>query len=212
MKEIAKILGIAVGTASVWVRSIVLSAAAVSCIEQRRFEGLSNSIKARRKAIQKSEILGYVQKDRPSLSKGNLGEAARQIICARLMMAGYSVFRPMFEDTPIDLLVMTKDGSFKRCQCKYIWPRKNGSHAMSLITVRKNGVGFRAVRHRYTTEEVDFFLGYCLVNDSIYVIPNRDLIGREQLTFWITRTPTKNNAKRRTFVADTWCNAFNVLA
>ena len=57
---------------------------------------------------------------RPELSKADLGEAARQVICAKLMFSGVSVFRPLTEDTPVDLLVLKADGSTAKCQCKYM--------------------------------------------------------------------------------------------
>lgn len=107
---------------------------------------------------------------RPELSKADLGEAARQMITARLMLAGVTVFRPLTEDTPIDLLIMSENKVFK-CQCKYIWPSKNGSHRMSLASTRTNNPRKKSYTHLYTSEEVDFFLGYCLDNDSVYVIP-----------------------------------------
>jgi hypothetical protein len=124
---------------------------------------------------------------RPSLSKTDIGEAARQMICARLMLNGVTVFRPMTEDTPIDLLVMKNDGGVLRCQCKYIFPIGDGKHVMSLFAVRKNGPKDKAVKHRYSLEEVNFFLGYCFDNDGVYVIPNTETKGVNQLAFWVLR-------------------------
>lgn len=126
-------------------------------------------------------------KDRPLLSKTDIGEAARQMICARLMLNGVVVFRPMTEDTPTDLLIMKSSGEVLKCQCKYIFPTGKGSHTMSLFSVRKNGPNDKAVRHRYTLEEVDCFLGYCFDNDGVYVIPNAITEGVQQLAFWVLR-------------------------
>lgn len=134
-------------------------------------------------------------KARPELSKGDLGEAARQMICARLMLHGVCVFRPMTEDTPTDLLVLTRSGQVLKCQCKYIYPQKRGSHTMPLSSVRKNGPNSQAVRHIYTADEVDFFLGYCQDNDSVYVIPYADATGRANLVFWVSRNPVGTNGR-----------------
>jgi hypothetical protein len=130
---------------------------------------------------------------RPNLSKGDLGEAARQIICARLMLSGVKVFRPMSEDTPTDLLVLRKDGTVLKCQCKYIYPCSRGNHVMNLFSTRKSGPNSQAIRHRYTTDEVDYFLGYCGDNDGVYVISNRETNGVNQLAFWILREPHGSN-------------------
>ena len=124
---------------------------------------------------------------RPDLSKTDLGEASRQMICARLMLAGVKVFRPMTEDTPTDLLVLKSDGKVLQCQCKYIWPTRRGCHMMNLYAVRKNGPNSKAVLHPYTAQEVDVFLGYCLDNDSVYIIPHAACGGRKMLTLWINR-------------------------
>jgi hypothetical protein len=38
--------------------------------------------------------------------EANLGEAARQVIAGRMLLAGLDVFHPIGEDTPVDLLVL----------------------------------------------------------------------------------------------------------
>jgi PD-(D/E)XK endonuclease len=131
--------------------------------------------------------------NRPNLSKGNLGEAARQMICARLLLNGVNVYRPLYEDTPTDLLILKTNGEIKKCQCKYIYPVKNGSHEMPLCTIRKNGPNSKAIRHKYTKFEVDFFLGYCLDNDSIYTIPYESVEGKRSINLWIFREPKGKN-------------------
>jgi hypothetical protein len=158
-----------------------------------------------RKVVQPTEF-----KDRPKLSKGDLGEAARQMICARLMLHSICVFRPMTEDTPTDLLVLTKSGKVLKCQCKYIFPEKRGSHNMCLYSIRKNGPNRKAVRHVYTSEEVDFFLGYCLDNDSVYVIPYSETRGKQNLIFWVSRSPFGNNQTER-FNTETWKETYDLL-
>jgi hypothetical protein len=144
---------------------------------------------------------------RPPLSKTDLGEATRQIICARLMLNGIKVFRPMTEDTPIDLLVVRENGSIAKCQCKYMFPG-NGCHVMPLCSIRKDGVNSKAIRHIYTKEEVDFFLGYCCDNDSIYVVPFMECGGRQELHFWILRYPTSGVHK---FDGTKFKNAISLL-
>lgn len=148
--------------------------------------------------------------ERPTLSKGDIGEAARQMICAKLMLNGVKVFRPVSEDTPIDLLTLRKDGAIQRCQCKYIYPEKTGNHRMSLCSIRKNNPRGAAKRHRYTLQEVDIFLGYCLDNDTVYVIPNAETGGRKDITLWVLRKSQGFNGHKE-FNAQQWANRFDLL-
>jgi len=144
---------------------------------------------------------------RPALSKTDLGEASRQMIVARLMLNGIQVFRPMTEDTPVDLLVLAGNRVLK-CQCKYIFPCKTGNHLMSLYSVRKGGRTQKAKKHLYSGDEVDFFLGYCFDNDTVYVIPHGDCGGRHSLVFWILRGPANGG---QNYNAVIWKNAFHHL-
>ena len=130
---------------------------------------------------------------RPNLSKSNLGEAARQAICAKLMIRNISVYRPMIEDTTVDLLIVTKSGKIKKCQCKYVYANKHGFHNFLLCSIRKNGPNSKAIKHLYTKEEVDFFLGYCLDNESVYVVPYEDVVGKTSVALWILRDPVAHN-------------------
>jgi hypothetical protein len=148
---------------------------------------------------------------RPDLSKSDLGEATRQMICARLMLHGVKVFRPLTEDTPIDLLILRKTKVLK-CQCKYIFPgSKNAAHQMNLFAVRKWGPKAKAVKHVYKREEVDFFLGYCLANDKVYVFPYDEVAPRQSLTLWIVRAP-QGRCQHATFDHRPWENAFHLLS
>lgn len=118
----------------------------------------------------------------PGVSKGDMGAAARQIISGRMMLAGIDVFFPTTEDTPIDMLAMTSDGRFLKCQCKTIYyTKKTDRFTMPLCTVRKNGPGSKAIKHTYTEDEVDVFIGYSHYNDTVYVIPFKDAGGRSYL-------------------------------
>ena len=143
----------------------------------------------------KKVVSVVVSKERPNLSKVDIGEASRQMICARLMFNEVKVFRPMTKDTSTDLLVMKEDGTVLKCQCKYVYPSGNGRHIMNLFASRKNKQSNRVVKHRYSLQEVDFFLGYCADNDGVYVIPNSDTTGTSSLAFWVLRSSMGSNGK-----------------
>lgn len=147
---------------------------------------------------------------RPNLSKTDMGEAARQMICARLLLNEIKVFRPLTEDTPIDLLVLTNGGVVLRCQCKYIFPQPNGSHCMNLYAVRKWGPNAKATKHRYTSNEVDFFIGYSSTDDGIYIFPFDEVCSRQQLTLWLLRSP-RGKCQHPGFDPGPWKGAFHLL-
>lgn len=124
------------------------------------------------------------------LSKTDIGEASRQLICARLMFNGLSVFKPITEDTPVDLLLINKNNKILRCQCKFIYLNKNGGHTLLFCTVRKNNVSKKAKVHVYTDKDVDFIIGYCIDNDSLYIVPIKEVNNRRSVTLWLLREPT----------------------
>ncbi len=127
------------------------------------------------------------------------------------MQAGLDVFMPLGEDTPIDLLVLRADGVALKCQCKAMFVHKSGIHVMPLVTVRKWGPNSRAVVHRYTRDEVDFFVGYAVEVDTVFVFPFDDTAHfKSQLGVWLLRSPTNNNQHRR-FDATPYKNAFQLL-
>lgn len=146
---------------------------------------------------------------RPDLSKADLGEACRQMICAKLLIRGMKVFRPLTEDTPIDLVVLTDTGRFLKCQCKCIFRSKGQqSHTMNFFSVRKWGPNSKAVQHKYTSDEVDFFLGYCIDNDGVYVVPYSEVDGKKSASIWVTAKPF---GKIQEPPSSRWLNSFYSL-
>jgi len=149
---------------------------------------------------------------RPPISKANLGEAARQLIAGRMLIAGLDVFQPIGEDTVIDLLVLRPDGGALKCQCKTMFVAKSGVHMMPLYTVRKWGPNAKAVQHRYTRDEVDFFLGYAVEVDTVFVFPFEATARfKSSMTMWLLRQPAGNNGKQP-FDAAPYKNAFDLLS
>jgi hypothetical protein len=177
----------------------------------RSIEGLDAS-KVKRASPNRRVVEPVERPPRPPISKANLGEAARQIIAGRLLLAGLDVFQPIGEDTPVDLLVLRSDGVALKCQCKTMFVAPSGVHVMPLCTIRKWGPNAKAVPHRYTRAEVDFFLGYAVEIDTVFVFPFDDTARfKSQLTVWLLRAPANNNQHQR-FDATPYKNAFNLLA
>jgi hypothetical protein len=177
----------------------------------RLIEGLDDS-KVRRASPSRRVVEPVERPPRPPISKANLGEATRQIIAGRMLLAGLNVFQPIGEDTPVDLLVLRADGAALKCQCKTMFVAKSGVHVMPLQTIRKWGPNAKAVAHRYTRDEVDFFLGYAVEVDTVFVFPFDDTARfRGTLTVWLLRQPSNNNQHER-FDAAAYKDAFHLLS
>src|SRR5262249_53540078 len=66
--------------------------------------------------------------------------------------------------------------------------------AMPLCSDRKWGPNAKAVKHRYTREEVDFFLGYVAELDTVFVFPFDDTTQfKHQISVWLLRRPVGTN-------------------
>ena len=65
---------------------------------------------------------------------------------------------------------------------------------MSLTATRKWGPNAKATTHRYTKEEVDFFIGYVVETETIYVIPFEAVAHlKSTLSAWFLRSPANKN-------------------
>jgi len=175
----------------------------------RAISGLDDSKVSR--ASPTRRVVNFERPPRAPLSKANLGEASRQLIAARMLQAGLDVFMPIGEDTTVDLLVLRADGGALKCQCKTMFVEESGVHRMPLITVRKWGPNSKAVAHRYSPDEVDFFLGYAIEVDAVFVFPYEDTAHfKRSLSVWLLRSPVGTNQHVR-FDATPYRNAFHLL-
>lgn len=88
---------------------------------------------------------------------------------------------------------------------------KTGVHVMPLCSVRKWGPKAKAIQHRYTRDEVDFFVGYAVELDLVFVIPFDDTARfKTYLSIWLLRQPVGKNQHQR-FDATPYKNAFHLL-
>jgi hypothetical protein len=107
--------------------------------------------------------------------------------------------------------VLRPDGVALKCQCKAMFIAKTGVHVMPLCSVRKWGPNAKAIKHRYTRDEVDFFLGYAVELDTVFVFPfDAATQFKHQITVWLLRQPVGNNQHAR-FDAAPYRNAFHLL-
>jgi hypothetical protein len=74
------------------------------------------------------------------------------------------------------------NGKFARIQIKTIY-YKNDLQVYETVcysTTRRNKIH---VKTKYTSEEVDFIIGYNLDKDEVYTFPIKDIAGRHQILF-----------------------------
>lgn len=200
LQAIADSLGISKGTASLWLKDHPLSQELV----HQRLVANGRSPKRPTPIVTVPRIQGVTTTDK--------GEAVRLITAGRLMLAGLEPFLPAKESTSTDILVLS-EGRALKCQCKLMWQAKSGVHIMNLSSLRNIGVG-RRHKTPYTSDEVDFFLGFCTVDDGLYVIPysvaQPSGNARVELRLWIANQPAGRN-QRGIFDAAPYRNAFHLL-
>lgn len=121
-------------------------------------------------------------------TKGNIAET---FVLANLINQGFTVSIPYGENSRYDFVAETKSG-FKRVQVKYISKHKNRDYYnLSLKSIRANKNRNKLVC--YTTEDVDFIIGYCPDNECCYIVPMSDLKAKHELHIWIDKIPKGKN-------------------
>lgn len=96
------------------------------------------------------------------------GKAAEQLVISKLLMLGYNIYTPVTDDSKVDL-IYEKDNKYIRVQVKVI-----GAYGMA---VRKIGCNSKTNVKitRYTSQEVDEFIGVDLESSEAYIIPIADI-------------------------------------
>jgi len=121
-------------------------------------------------------------------TKGNIAET---FVLANLIKEGFTVSIPYGENSRYDLIIETKNG-LKKIQIKYISKRKDrGYYVLPLKSVRANKNRNRIIP--YTSDQVDFMIGYCIDNNSCYIVPMYKLNIKNEIHIWIGKKPTGKN-------------------
>lgn len=138
-------------------------------------------------------------------TKGNIAET---FVLANLIKEGFTVSIPYGENSRYDLIIETERG-FKKIQIKYISKRKDrGYYVLPLRSVRANKKHNRIIH--YTSSEIDFIIGYCIDNNSCYIIPMDKLKMKYEIHLWIDRKPLGKN-KFKSTDADYYRNNWSLL-
>lgn len=125
------------------------------------------------------------------MDKVSKGDISKAFVIARLLKEGFKVLEPMSENSRYDL-VLDINGKFAKIQVKTIY-YKNDLQVYEMVcysTTRRNKVH---VKTKYTSEEVDFIIGYNLDNDEVYTFPIKDIAGRNQILFREVRRANQYN-------------------
>lgn len=107
--------------------------------------------------------------------QGNIGEAAAIFHFTKL---GYVVSKPLFENTPYDLIV--DFGIIKRVQVKTTSSSRNGSFRVELRTKGGN-TSWNGVVKCVTKDQCDLLFIYC-EDKSKYLIPVDLIDGKTMIT------------------------------
>lgn len=108
--------------------------------------------------------------------QGNIGEAAAILYFARL---GYIVSKPLFENTPYDLIVDNGEG-LQRVQVKTSNSLRKGNFRVELRTKGGN-TSWNGVVKCVNSEQCDLLFVYC-EDQAQYLIPVAVIDGRTMVT------------------------------
>lgn len=117
---------------------------------------------------------------------GNIGEAKALYKFVSLQIPVYQAFG----DNERSDLIADFNGKLQRIQVKTSEKCEDGKVTFNLVSStihRKNGV-----KHKYTKEEVDYFVLYNLDSDMLLLVPIELVLGRTTVSFNIVWKPSGN--------------------
>lgn len=113
--------------------------------------------------------------------KGDLGKG---LVLADLLRRGFQVALPLAEDSRYDL-ILDKDGTLLRVQCKAVSPKK-GTLIVKCRSTSSWGSKTRSA-HKYTKDDIDLLAAVDLSSGMVYYVNAEELgSGRNVLTLRLT--------------------------
>lgn len=173
IKAIAKELGVAKSSVSVWLRDIPLND------EEKRLryvkagkDSQENGINPPR--VQKEPIQSIIKKlsenrNFNSNQKGKIAEAATMLRFAVLQM---DIYKSVFDGEKLDFIIQAPDSS-KLIKIQVKWTRRSCKNNQASMSLRCSNS--RKSTRRYTNEEFDFIIGYDLESDTCYVYSQKEV-------------------------------------
>ncbi len=123
---------------------------------------------------------------------GNTGEAK---VLYELVCLGIPVYQQFGDNEPADYIIIVNKKPLK-LQVK---TSTDGDEEKVSFDLDSKLTSKRSVRHHYTSDEVDYFLCYDLVNDKIFVVKNNGNIGSIIIRY---KTPKNNQSARVNMAKD----------
>jgi transposase-like protein len=157
LREIAGLLSISKGTASLWLRDIPLSNAEMEARRKRQ----GSDRKPRPESSQFAPLVEALDRHQ----KAKLAETA---VIFRLILHQFSVFEPVSPWSGADLLVGVP-GTTKRISVQ-VKSVKNGQHGLPTVRLQRNvGNSGNGKMQKYPDGELDAIVGYDARCDRAYV-------------------------------------------
>jgi len=126
--------------------------------------------------------------------KGDLGLA---MVVADMCAAGISVYLPMSEHQPADLVAMNEEGRMVAVQVKYRKVSANGSIKLHFRSAYSDGKGYH--EKAVDRSQFDCYAVYCPDNRKIYYIRNEEISSSTAIMLRVT--PAKNGQKKGVIIA-----------
>lgn len=117
------------------------------------------------------------------------GDVSKAFVIAKLLKEGYKILEPISENSRYDL-VIDLNHKFLRVQVKNIY-YKNDLKIYEMVCYSTTRRKKHHIKTKYTSDEVDFLIGYNLDTDQVYTFPLKDIAGRNQILFRDNRRPNQ---------------------
>ena len=121
-----------------------------------------------------------------TITKGRLGY---NILEKELLKRDYEIYLPLLENTKTDCIII-KNGSIIKLQIKTI-QIDNGRKVLPVRKISHNQGEYKV--HRYSKDEVDYFIGVDLETEDLYIIPIEFIEKYKSSVGINTLQPYKNN-------------------
>jgi hypothetical protein len=176
-------LNIAVGSAYLWVRDIILSGDQKLAVEQKRIELLVSARARRSKRIRESFVPSSALAEQKLLSTDRRGEIAKFKVELRAAEKGWVSSRTV-DGARYDLVL--DDGTrLYRAQVKYGGGKRINAQGAAVLQMAKRENG-SAKCNPYTEEDIDVIVAYLPIVDRVVWIPPELFLGKTAIQIRVT--------------------------
>jgi len=105
-----------------------------------------------------------------SKEQGNLGEIK---VAMYFIENGFQVFKPLFTDGPVDLMLLSPDGRALKVEVKSCSKRNKDFYSVELRSIRSNKT--KNVIHSFDKDFYDFLAVYLVEDDVVKIFKTSEL-------------------------------------